>query len=105
MTNEPNPDRGATHSGSEEISKSLHELIDTLKKRESDKSKDTWDKFNAVSPFVTGLIVAIVGGLFALSEGHRNDLVKQRERVDADRHASQDALTKEHQARVWSPAY
>jgi hypothetical protein len=100
MTDEPNPDSGATHSGSEEISKSLHELIETLKKRESDKPKDTWDKFNAVSPFVTGLIVAIVGGLFALSEGHRNDLMKQQERVDADRQASQDALTKEHQARV-----
>jgi hypothetical protein len=100
MPDEPIGDGAGTQQQLEGVVKSLHELTETLKKERADRVKDTWDKFNALSPFVTGLIVAIVGGVFTLSEGHRNELLKRQERADADRQAAQETLTKEHQARV-----
>jgi hypothetical protein len=100
MPEEPIPRTVDTQPQLEAILKSLGELTQAVKSRQSDKPKDTWDKVNALSPFVTGLIVAIVGGLFTFNEGRRNELLKQQEIAAQDRAGIQDSATKEHQARV-----
>jgi hypothetical protein len=64
------------------------------------RDKDPWDKVNALSPFVTGLIVAIVGGLFTLSQDRRNELLKQQEMQEANHQAAQDVISKEQQGRL-----
>jgi hypothetical protein len=100
MPEATNPDHSETHRQLQDVSKSLNEIASVLKAKRHDKAKDTWDKFNALSPFVTGLIVAIVGGLFTVSQDRRNEILKQQEIGEVDRQAAQDALTKEHQARI-----
>jgi len=100
MAEKHNPDLQETHPQLRDVPESLQEGASTIKAKRDDRPKDTWDKFNALSPFVTGLIVAIVGGLFTLSQEHRNSLLKQQERNEANRQAAQDAITKEHQARI-----
>jgi hypothetical protein len=100
MAEETNPDQSETRRQLEDVSKSISEIALTLKQRGNDKPRDKWDKFNALSPFVTGLIVAIVGGLFTFSQDQRNDLLKQQEINQSNWQATQDAVTKDHQARI-----
>jgi hypothetical protein len=100
MAEEPIPRIVDTQPQLDAVLKSLGELTQAVKSRQSDKPKDTWDKFNALSPFVTGLIVAIVGGLFTFNEGRRNELLKQQEIAAQNRQGIEDFATKEHQARV-----
>jgi len=100
MAEQHNPDLSETHRQLQDVSKSLQEIASTVKTKRDDKAKDKWDKFNALSPFVTALIVAIVGGLFTVSQESRNEILKQQEMNEANRQAAQDAMTKEHQARI-----
>ena len=81
MAEQHNPDLSETHRQLQDVSKSLQEIASTVKAKRDDNAKDKWDKFNALSPFVTGLIVAIVGGLFTVSQERRNEILKQHYRA------------------------
>jgi hypothetical protein len=100
MSSEPISNDARAQQLLERVLRSLEELAEAVKSRQADKPKDTWDKFNALSPFVTGLIVAVVGGIFTFNEGHRNELLKRQEIAETDRQAVEDTVTKEHQART-----
>jgi len=100
MSEEPVAHTVDTQPRLESVLRSLSELTEAVKSRRPDKPKDTWDKFNALSPFVTGLIVAVVGGMFTFNESVRNDLLKQQEIAEKHRQVAEDTVTKEHQARV-----
>jgi hypothetical protein len=95
MPEEPN-----TKGQLQDTLQAVRDLTEAIKSKQAEKGKDQWDKFNALSPFVTGFIVAIVGGLFTLSQDRRNEILKQQEIDDGKRQAAQDVLTKEHQVRI-----
>jgi hypothetical protein len=100
MPEEPNVSMVRKPQQIDDLVKSLGELTEALKSKQTDKPKDKWDKFSALSPFVTGLIVAIVGGVFTYVESNRNELLKQQEIAQRTHQNEQDAQTREHQARI-----
>jgi hypothetical protein len=100
MAEKHNPDLSETQRQLSDVSESLKEITATIKAKSDGKAKDTWDRISALTPLVTGLIVAIVGGLFTQSQESRNEILKQQEINQANRQAAQDAITKEHQARI-----
>jgi hypothetical protein len=100
MSEELIPDASGKKPVLEAVLKSLGQLTEVMKSRPADRPKDKWDKVNALSPFVTGLIVAVVGGLFTFNESRRNEILKRQEIAEGDRQAAQDTVTKEHQARI-----
>jgi hypothetical protein len=74
------------------------ELLDEIRKS---KSKDTWDKFSSLSPFLTALIVAILGGWFNHIQDNRNTVLKQQEdsRISVQKQ-QEDARQRESQVQA-----
>jgi hypothetical protein len=100
MTDQDNPEFSKVHSQLEDVSRSLRDIASNLKSNHDKKAKDKWDKFNAFSPFVTALVVAVVGGLFTINQDYHNEILKEHEMEDSKRQAAQDAIRKNQEAHI-----